>query len=212
MLRNLVHFVLILIPVRFGETITDLVSNMLALDPSKRISIDEALKHPYFRTEPRPFQPYEYVISLSFLNRTDVPLTRAVLVYMPSFSRKNESLIEPAEHRLLLLRWLLVDHLTKVMLKLIWMLSLPIASRLSQRGKNLCIIVALINVHLMALIEKDLEMNITQKGLDRAETLSSIDDHWKDKILKALETILTTSLDVMIARDNLKSILVQAEV
>ena len=36
---------------QFGEFI-DLISKMLVLDPSKRISVDDALSHKYFTAEP----------------------------------------------------------------------------------------------------------------------------------------------------------------
>ena len=38
----------------FSEECKDLLEKMLVLDPNKRISANEALKHPYFTTEPLP--------------------------------------------------------------------------------------------------------------------------------------------------------------
>lgn len=39
------------------EDFKDLINKMLRLDPSQRISVDEALEHPYFKSEPKACDP-----------------------------------------------------------------------------------------------------------------------------------------------------------
>ena len=41
------------------DTTIDFISQLLSLDPTKRLSASEALAHPYFSTEPLPCQPQE---------------------------------------------------------------------------------------------------------------------------------------------------------
>jgi serine/threonine protein kinase len=43
----------------YGREAYDLLSKMLALNPSKRITAKEALDHEYFKTEPLPWNPKE---------------------------------------------------------------------------------------------------------------------------------------------------------
>lgn len=45
---------------RLDPVAVDLIDGLLALDPKKRLTATEALKHPYFTTEPLPCQPSEY--------------------------------------------------------------------------------------------------------------------------------------------------------
>ena len=40
-----------------GEDALALLGQMVALDPSRRIAVEDALAHPYFRAAPRPTPP-----------------------------------------------------------------------------------------------------------------------------------------------------------
>lgn len=42
-----------------GDQFVDLISKMVVLDPSKRLTVDEALSHPYFSCAPFPCHPSE---------------------------------------------------------------------------------------------------------------------------------------------------------
>lgn len=44
-------------PERFGHAAVDLLGRMLALDPTQRVSISEALCHPFFHEDPEPMTP-----------------------------------------------------------------------------------------------------------------------------------------------------------
>lgn len=45
---------------RFDRLAADLLDKLLVFDPNKRLTAEEALAHPYFKTQPLPALPQSY--------------------------------------------------------------------------------------------------------------------------------------------------------